>query len=81
MPDNRASRDESVESIEAAILSNIPSLLDSLLDSASLARPGFDAEDYAAALRSTAFQIDALARLVGAVAIPAQAEAVARISA
>jgi hypothetical protein len=73
--------DEAVESIEASILSNIPSLLDSLLDSASLARPGFDAEDYAAALRSTAFQIDALTRLVGAVAIPAQAKAAARISA
>ncbi len=73
--------DEAVESIEASILSNIPSLLDSLLDSASLARPGFDAKDYAAALRSTACQIDALTRLVGAVAAPAQAEAVARISA
>ena len=73
--------DEAVESIGASILSGIPSLLDSLLDSASLARPGFDAEDYAAALRATACQIDALTRLVGAVAVPAQAGAVARISA
>lgn len=81
MPDDGAIRDEAVESIHASILSGIPGLLDSLLDSASLARPGFDAEAYAAALRSTACQIEALTRLVGAVAMPAQAEESARISA
>jgi hypothetical protein len=74
--------DEALESFEDSILSGLPSLLDSLLDSASLARPGFDAEAYAAALRGTACQIDALSRLVGAVtAVPVQAEAPARISA
>lgn len=74
--------DDAFESIEGSILSGIPSLLDSLLDSASLARPGFDAEDYAAALRGTACQIDALCRLVGAVsAPPVQTEEAARIPA
>lgn len=73
--------EEAVESIEGSILSGIPNLLDSLLDSASLARPGVDAEAYAAALRTTAAQIDALTRLVGAVVMPAQPAASARISA
>jgi hypothetical protein len=74
--------DEALESFEDSILSGLPSLLDSLLDSASLARPGFDAEAYASALRGTACQINALSRLVGAVAgVQVQAEAPARISA
>jgi hypothetical protein len=59
---------EAIGSIECSILTGIPALLDSLLDSASLARPGFDADAYASALRGTACQIDALSRLVGAVA-------------
>ena len=65
--------EEAIGSIECSILTGIPGLLDSLLDSASLARPGFDADAYACALRGTACQIDALSRLVGAVAAPAQA--------
>ncbi len=66
---------EAIGSIEGSILTGIPGLLDSLLDSASLARPGFDADAYASALRGTACQIDALSRLVGAVAMPAQVDA------
>ena len=82
MPSDGPDLDEAVESIEGSILSGIPSLLDALLDSAALARPGFDAEAYAAALRGTACQIDALSRLVGAVAsVAIQPEEAARISA
>ena len=82
MPSDGADLVETVESIQDSILSGIPSLLDSLLDSASLARPGFDAEAYAAALRGTACQIEALSRLVGSVAsLPVQPEEAARISA
>ena len=68
--------------IDGTILGGVPHLLDSLLDSASLARPGFDAEAYAEALRGTACQIDALTRLLDAVAAVPQPEAApARISA
>ncbi len=74
MPENGSGLSEAIGSIECSILTGIPGLLDSLLDSASLARPGFDADAYASALRGTACQIDALSRLVGAVAAPVQAE-------
>lgn len=54
--------------IDRAILPNLSRLLDSVLESAALARPGADAEAYAAGLRSTAHQVGRLAALVGAVA-------------
>ena len=66
---------DAIGAIEGSILTGIPGLLDSLLDSASLARPGFDADAYASALRGTACQIEALSRLVGAVAMPPQTDA------
>ena len=54
--------------IDGAILPNLSRLLDSVLESAALARPGADAEAYAAGLRNTARQVGRLAALVGAVA-------------
>jgi len=43
--------------IEEAILPTLPRMLDSLLDAASLARPGADADAYAAELRSLAGEL------------------------
>jgi hypothetical protein len=54
--------------IDQAILPNLSRLLDSVIESAALARPGVDGEAYAAGLRDTAAQMDRLTRLVGAVA-------------
>ena len=51
--------------IDAVILANLPLALDGLLDSATLARPGHDAEDYAESLRTTARQMHALTALLG----------------
>ena len=56
------------DSIDKAILPSLSKLLDSVIDSAALARPGIDAEDLSAGLRKTARQVDQLARLVGLVA-------------
>jgi hypothetical protein len=60
--------DRALDRIDQAILPSLSRLLDSLLDSAALARPGIDAEDYAAGLRRTARQMGQLTALVGAVA-------------
>ena len=68
--------DRALASIDQAILPNLSRLLDGVIESAALARPGADAEAYAASLRKTARQMDQLSRLVGLVAQPA-----ARISA
>lgn len=57
-----------LDTIDKAILPGLSRLLDSVLDSAALARPGTDAEDYAAGLRKTARQVDQLTRLVALVA-------------
>jgi hypothetical protein len=54
--------------IDQAILPNLSRLLDSVLDSAALARPGIDAEAYAAGLRKTATEVGQLASLVALVA-------------
>ena len=71
---------DALDTLEGAVLSGLPALLDSLLDSASLARPGVDADAFAQGLRETASRIDALTRLVGAV-VPADQAAEVRISA
>ena len=57
-----------LDAIDKAILPSLSQLLDRVIDSAALARPGRDAEEYAAGLRSTARQVDQLTRLVGLVA-------------
>lgn len=60
--------DTALASIDRAILPSLSQLLDSVIDSAALARPGVDAEDYSAGLRRTARQVDQLTRLVALVA-------------
>ena len=65
---------QALDSIDKAILPNLSRLLDGVLDSAALARPGVDAEAYAAGLRRTARQMDQLTRLVALVAPHAQPE-------
>ena len=62
--------DDALASIDQAILPNLSRLLDGVIESASLARPGTDAEAYSAGLRKTARQLDQLTRLVGLVATP-----------
>jgi hypothetical protein len=65
---NHRQFDQVLDRIDQAILPSLSRLLDTLLDSAALARPGIDAEDYAAGLRRTARQMGQLTALVGAVA-------------
>lgn len=62
--------------IEEAILPSISMMLDSLLDAASLAQPGFDAEAYAADLRSMALQLETITRQMETIspALPDQVE-------
>ena len=70
------------ESIERSILPSLTSLLDALIDSAALARPGVDADLHATELRNTAIQVDALTLLIeGVVSLAQPAEAPRRISA
>jgi hypothetical protein len=56
--------DDALTSIDQAILPNLSRLLDGVIESAALARPGADAETYATGLRKTARQMDQLTRLV-----------------
>jgi len=60
--------EQALARIDEAILANLSRLLDSVLESAALARPGIDAEAYSAGLRATARQVGQLTALVGAVA-------------
>ena len=60
--------ESALDSIDKAILPGLARLLDGVIDSAALARPGVDAEGYSAGLRRTARQVDQLTRLVGLVA-------------
>ena len=76
----REGLDDALDTLEGSVLSGLPALLDSMLDSASFARPGIDADAYAQGLRDVAGRIDALTRLVGAV-VPADQAAEFRISA
>ena len=61
------------ETIDQAILPNLSRLLDSVIESAALARPGIDAAAYSAGVRDTAKQVDQLTRLIAAVYQPAAA--------
>ncbi|MEA3014991.1 MAG: hypothetical protein QOD42_3536 [Sphingomonadales bacterium] len=65
---NHRQFDRALDRIDQAILPSLSRLLDSLLDSAALARPGIDAEEHAAGLRRTARQMGELTFLVGAAA-------------
>ena len=57
-----------LERIDQTVLPNLSRLLDGVLDSAALARPGVDGICYADALRHSAAQLAQLTDLVGAVA-------------
>ena len=68
--------DEALNRIEETILPSISMMLDTLLDAAALAQPGFDAEAYAADLRSMAAQLETITRQMEAIspALPDQDE-------
>jgi hypothetical protein len=69
MPDSDQQHglDEAFDRIEETILPSISMMLDTLLDAASLARPGFDGEVYATELRTIALQLEELTRQVEAI--------------
>ena len=71
--DPSASLDAAFDRIEETILPSLSMMLDTLLDAAALARPGFDGETYAAELRMLALQLEELTRQVEAVS-PAHIE-------
>jgi hypothetical protein len=58
--------DEAFERIEESILPSLSLILDSLLDAAALARPGVDADIYAAELRTIGAELESLTRQVEA---------------
>jgi hypothetical protein len=62
---------EAFERIEETILPSLSMMLDALLDAAALARPGHDAEAFAAELRTLGLQLEELTRQVEA-ASPAE---------
>ena len=57
-----------LDRIDVAILPSLSRLLDDVIDSAALARPGVDAEEHSAGLRKTARQVEQLSRLIALVA-------------
>ena len=59
--------EEAFDQIEETILPSISMMLDALLDAATLARPGVDAEVYAAELRTIALQLEELTKQVEAI--------------
>lgn len=65
---NHRQFEQALDRIDQAILPSLARLLDAVLESAALARPGIDGEEHAAGLRRTARQTDQLGALVGAVA-------------
>lgn len=67
--------DEALEQIEETILPSLSMMLDTLLEAASLARPGTDAAVYAAELKTIGCQLEALRRQVEDAAVePAPAQ-------
>jgi hypothetical protein len=69
MPEGEAKRqlDEAFERIEESILPSLSMMLDTLLEAATLARPGHDAEVFAAELRTLGLQLEDLTRQIEAV--------------
>ena len=65
--DDQRHLDEAFEAIEETILPSISLMLDTLLDAATLAQPGVDAEVHAAELRTLSLQLEALTRQVEAI--------------
>lgn len=64
--DSGTGLEEAFERIEQTILPSLSLMLDTMLDAAALARPGHDAEVFAAELRTLGFQLEALTREVEA---------------
>ena len=65
--EQQARLEEAFERIEETILPSISMMLDTLLDAATLGRPGIDAAIYAAELRTLALQLESLTRQVEAI--------------
>ncbi|WP_395612868.1 hypothetical protein [Allosphingosinicella sp.] len=65
---NHRQFDNALERIDQTVLPRLARLLDGVLESAALARPGIDALHHADALRHSAAQVAQLSALVGAVA-------------
>jgi hypothetical protein len=57
-----------LDRIDVAILPSLSRLLDGVIESAALARPGHDSEEHATSLRKTARQVEQLTRLIALVA-------------
>lgn len=72
--------ESALDKIDVAVLPSLSRLLDGVLESAALARPGVDAEVHSASLRKTARQVEQLTRLIALVA-PHQRAAATNISA
>jgi hypothetical protein len=58
--------DEAFERIEETILPSLSMVIDSLIEAAALARPGHDAEVYAAELRTLGCELESLTRALEA---------------
>jgi hypothetical protein len=54
--------EQAAERTEAAVLPSLPMMLDSLLDAASLARPGIDADAYAVEIKTMALELYSITR-------------------
>ncbi len=69
MPDGESKRqlDEAFYRIEESILPSLSIMLDTLLEAATLARPGHDGEVFAAELRTLGFQLEDLTRQIEAI--------------
>lgn len=65
--EQREGLEEAFERIEETILPSISMMLDALLEAASLARPGTDADVFAAELRTIGLQLEALTKQVEAI--------------
>jgi hypothetical protein len=65
--DGQPHLDEAFEAIEETILPSISIMLDTLLDAATLAQPGVDADVHASELRVLSVQLEALTRQVEAI--------------
>ena len=72
MVDSAILDDTALEPIERSVLPSLSLALDALIETASLARPGIDAEAHASAMRSLAGELDTLGRAFAALASPAR---------
>jgi hypothetical protein len=59
--------ERALERIGESMLPRLSMMLDSLLDAASLAQPGFDADAYATEIRAAATELDSMAGQLAAI--------------